>query len=148
MTHRDMAATWLFAVLLAPVLIAAAGDGASAAVLPDRRPGFWQTTMTSTVHMTLNGHATDRTGRPMVTALCTDAATEAMERKKLAAGGCMHSDFVPHGNAYTIDGICKGPRGTTMANHGTMVVESDTRTDIAMDMTGPGLVVHMTGQSA
>ncbi len=120
---------------------------ASASTLPDRRAGFWQTTMTPTMHMTVNGQVMDRTGQTMITALCTDPATEALEHKKLMAGGCMQSDFVADGNAYDIHGSCPGPHGAAMVSQGKITVDSDTKTEVDFTMSGSGMTIHMVGQS-
>ncbi|HQT63104.1 MAG: hypothetical protein B7Z75_12575 [Acidocella sp. 20-57-95] len=70
----------LFACVL---MLAVVGAGVARAdgSLPARRAGFWQTTMTPTIHMMVNGQPMDRAGQTMITALCTDPATEALERK-------------------------------------------------------------------
>ncbi|OYV49486.1 MAG: hypothetical protein B7Y73_06405 [Acidocella sp. 35-58-6] len=129
------------------LILGLSSGAAGASTLPDRRAGFWQTTMTPTMHMTVNGQVMDRTGQTMVTALCTDPATEALERKKLMSGGCMQSDFVADGNAYDIHGSCPGPHGAAMVSQGKITVDSDTQTEVDFTMTGSGMTIHMVGQS-
>ncbi|HUZ63924.1 MAG TPA: DUF3617 family protein [Acetobacteraceae bacterium] len=122
--------------------MAVLGATASAATLPPRRPGFWQTTMT--MEMTLNGKSIPK-GAPTVTAMCTDAATDAIEMKKLTGNRdqCANAHIAGSGKTYTMTSSCADPMGGTgkLTTHTTFTILSHT----AMHMESVTKSPHMSG---
>jgi hypothetical protein len=84
-------------------------------------------------------------GAPIVTAMCTDAATDADEMKKMSGdnGKCAKFDIEGSGNTYTMDGACADPfgGGGVMTTHGVITRESDT----AFHMESQTQSAHMSG---
>jgi hypothetical protein len=135
------------AIILAPLGMALFCASAHAATLPERKPGLWQTTMT--MQMTMNGQKMgDNT--PIITGMCSDAQTDAIEMKKMQGGDgkCQHFSLNGSGDTYTMDGACPNPMGTgTMTTHGTITMEGDTAMHMVSDTHSSSMAGHMVGDS-
>jgi hypothetical protein len=94
---------------------------------PTRKPGFWVTTMV--MHMSMPGMVADKDSTPIISAMCTDPATDALSMKRLAGdnGKCSAFDITHAGNVYTVNGTCADPMGGgEMTTNGTITVISET----------------------
>jgi hypothetical protein len=114
----------LFAVAAAIALPGAAGADQT---FPPRKPGFWVTTMV--MHMSMPGMVADKDSTPIISAMCTDPATDALSMKRMAGdnGKCSQFDITHAGNVYAISGTCADPMGGgVMTTAGTITFVSDT----------------------
>ena len=148
MHDRFLARSLRRAAMLAPIGVAAFGATASAATLPPRRPGFWQTTIT--MDMTLNGKSIPK-GAPTVTVMCTNAAIDAIETKKLAGslGACAHPTIKGSGKTYTMTSSCADPMGGTgtMTVHTVYTVVSHTAFHMESVTKSPHMSGHIVSNS-
>ena len=148
MHDRFFARSLRRAAMFAPIGVAAFGATASAATLPPRRPGFWQTTMT--MDMTLNGKSIPK-GAPIVTAMCTDAATDAIEMKKLTGNRskCANGHIEGSGKTYTMTSSCADPMGGTgtLTSHTTFTFESKTAFHVESVAKSPHMSAHEVSNS-
>jgi hypothetical protein len=135
-----------------PALLLSTAVAHADSTLPLRKPGLWQTTMT--MKMTMNGMAMPNGmpggGAPIVTAMCSDAATDAKEMQRMAGGPGHCSQFtVTHdGDTYTMDGTCAAPMGGgAMTTHAVITKESDTAFHIVSQTTSTAVSGSMVGES-
>jgi hypothetical protein len=129
----------LLGVLAAVGMATAAG---AATTLPPRKPGFWVTTMV--VRLSLPGSVPDQDAAPIVTALCTNAATDAEEARLMTGGfGQKCSAFAVDGGGarYTISSTCADPRGGTMTMQGVVTLTGND----AIHVESRTSSAHMTG---
>ena len=146
MRHSPSGKNLLRAAMLVPLgMIVFSASASASTTLPPRKPGFWVTTMT--MKMSINGQTIG--GPPTLSAMCTDAQTDAFEMKRMsgANGHCSHFDIEGAGNIYTMTGSCTGPAGGTMTVHSTVTVKSDTAMHMVSDTTGPQMSGHMSADS-
>ncbi len=112
---------------------------ASGASLPVRKPGFWVTTMI--LHQQKAGQAPDNSDVPVITAVCTDPATD-LEVMALMVGetpGCSGFPITQDGAAYIVNGQCPDPKGGVYAIRSTVTYQGDTAVHIESRTIGGDL---------
>jgi len=71
-------------MLAAAALAATFGSALALNALPGKKPGLWVSSRV--MHFNVSGKPADTDNTPQVTAMCTDASTDAIEAKLLAGG--------------------------------------------------------------
>jgi Protein of unknown function (DUF3617) len=125
-------------VLATGTMAAIFGAALAANALPGKKPGLWVSTKLIHIHMT--GHPADTDNTPRVSAMCTDASTDAIEAKLLTGGlGKCGLSVEGSGNTYTISGTCPDPMGGAdqLVTHGRIVSKSDTEIHMESQSTSP-----------
>jgi hypothetical protein len=125
-------------MLAAVGMVAMFGSALALNALPGKKPGLWVSS--KLIHFNMAGKPPDTDSTPRVDAMCTDASTDAIEAKLMAAGSdpCgLHIEG--SGNTYTISGACPDPMGGggQMVTHGKIVWKSDTEIHIESQSTSP-----------
>src|ERR1039457_1202017 len=118
-------------MLAAVAMVAMFGSALALNALPGKKPGLWVSS--KLIHINMADHPPDTNNTPRVDAMCTDASTDAIEAKLMAAGSkpCgLHIEG--SGKTYTISGACPDPMsgGGQMVTHGKIVWKSDTEIHI------------------
>ncbi len=126
----------------AAVMLPAFASSASAGTpLPSRKAGFWVGSMV--MHMTMAGQPPDTDSTPMVTAMCTDPATDLKILTRTPYAQCTPPDISGGGGTYTMISSCKDPMGGA-----TPMVTTSQFTFISGDelqVTSKTTSAHMTG---
>jgi hypothetical protein len=107
--------------------------------LPPRKPGFWMTSMV--LHAQKAGKAPDNSDVPVVTAICTDPATD-LEVMALMLGDdpdCGPFQAVQDGANYVVTGKCPDPHGGVYDIHSTVSYQGDTSVHIESRTIAAGL---------
>jgi hypothetical protein len=125
----------LAAALITPTL-AHAGT-----TLPTRKAGYWVSTMV--MHMTMEGAPPDTDNTPMVSAMCTDPATDLKVLTSTPFAECSKPDITGSGGTYTMVMTCKDPMGGTqpMVSTSTFTFDSETEMHLVSKTTG----AHING---
>jgi hypothetical protein len=128
----------------AAAVLAIIGSALAATTLPGKKPGLWVSS--KVIHFNMAGQPPDTDNTPSVNAMCSDASTDAIE-KKLLTGGAGKCGFQVEGsgNTYTISGTCPDPMGGggQMVTQGKIVWISDTQIHMESRTTSP----HMSGDA-
>jgi hypothetical protein len=125
-------------VLATGAMAAIFGAALAANALPGKKPGLWIST--KLIHIHMPGHPADTDNTPRVSAMCTDASTDAIEAKLLTGGlGKCGLSVEGSGNTYTISGTCPDPMGGAgqLVTHGRIVSKSDTEIHMESQSTSP-----------
>jgi hypothetical protein len=126
----------------AVAMVAIFGSAFASDVLPGKKPGLWVSSRV--MHFNMTGKPADTDDKPQVSAMCTDASTDAIEAKLLAGGsGSCGLHVEGSGNTYTISGACPDPMGGTgqMVTKGKIVWKSETEIHMESQSSSP----HMSG---
>jgi hypothetical protein len=131
-------------VLATAAIVAIVASALAATTLPGKKPGLWVSS--KVIHFNMAGKPADTDNTPTVSAMCSDASTDAIEEKILTGGvnGCGFR-VEGSGNTYTISGSCPDPMGgnAQMVTQGKMVWISDTQIHMESRTTSP----HMSGDA-
>lgn len=125
--------------------ITIAGAALASGTLPPRKPGLWVTT--KVIHITAKGSPADEDNKPIVDAMCMDAATDAIEAQILAGkvipGSCA-SVIQGSGRSFAISNTCPDPMGGgNVVSRTTIVWKSDTEVHAESQSNSP----HYTASS-
>ena len=127
------------------------GTAHASTTFPPRKPGFWETSMVMKMTMTMNGQTSSSNDpTPMITALCSSAATDAQSEKMMTGGVCKGLDIEQSGNVYTLSGTCADPLGGPNAvatMHGTITMQGDEAFHMVSQISGPNMSGTTVGDS-
>ncbi|MDR3520507.1 MAG: hypothetical protein P4L54_02715 [Acidocella sp.] len=117
--------------------------------LPPRKAGFWVTTMV--MHMQMAGQAPDNDSTPMITAMCTDPATDlkTMNMRMGAMGKCDPLQVEGGDGSYTVTSKCADPMGggVPILTHTTMTYVGDNTMHMESHTSSAHITGDMTGDS-
>jgi hypothetical protein len=130
-------------------IAAIVGSALASGKLPPRKPGLWVST--KVIQMTMKGSPADTNTKPTLSAMCTDAETDAIEEKILAGGvipGSCPSDIQGSGKTITISSSCPSPAGGgNVVTHAAFVWKSDTEIHSESQSTAPGYTATVVEDS-
>ncbi|HQT63102.1 MAG: hypothetical protein B7Z75_12565 [Acidocella sp. 20-57-95] len=115
--------------------------------LPQRKAGYWVSSMV--MHMNMAGQAPDTDNTPMITAMCTDPATDLKVLTTPPFAQCSPPDISGSGNTYTMVMSCKDPMGGAqpMVSTSTFTFASDTEMHLVSKTTGTSMTGDETADS-
>jgi len=125
-------------VLLALTLATPALAGTT---LPQRKAGYWVSSMV--MHMNMAGQPPDNDSTPRITAMCTDPATDLKIMTATPFAQCSAPDISGGGSTYTVVMSCKDPMGSPqpMVTTSTFIFDSSTEMHLSSKTTS----AHVTG---